>query len=192
MSNGKRRKKGSVPINSVFGVFVAFAIVLVTLVLFLQKERSDSLIPQQSIPKSKVTINHDKTIRVIDGDTIEVNAEKIRIHGIDAPEKGQPCKKNGATYNCGAASKEYLKLLITGATVSCDNRGKGRWGRRIAVCRADAKDIGKMMVRHGWAIAYREYSSDYIEDEYFAKNNELGMWSKNFSLPSEWRKSRKN
>ena len=47
------------------------------------------------------------------------------------------------------------------------------------------------MVKHGWALAYRQYSSEYVKDEEFAKLNKLGMWSKEFSLPSDWRKSNK-
>ena len=47
------------------------------------------------------------------------------------------------------------------------------------------------MVRHGWALAYRQYSSDYVSDEEFAQSNKLGMWAKEFTTPSEWRKSNK-
>ena len=45
-----------------------------------------------------------------------------------------------------------------------------------------------MMVRNGWALAYRRYSSDYISDEIFAKQNNLGIWKGEFMDPSKWRR----
>lgn len=54
---------------------------------------------------------------------------------------------------------------------------------------ADGEDISQLMVRHGWAVAYKAYSSLYVDDEEFARSNELGVWSKEFEIPSEWRKS---
>lgn len=158
----------------------------ITAYLFLSQEAwRDRLFTHISIPEFSNVI-------VIDGDTIEVNDERIRLYGIDAPEQGQPCRKNNESYNCGKASKEHLTFLITGLKVSCDNRGEDRYGRRIAVCKADSQDIGQLMVKHGWAIAYRKYSLDYIKDEKFARKNKLGMWAKDFMTPSEWRALRKN
>jgi endonuclease YncB( thermonuclease family) len=150
-----------------------------------QEEWRDQLFSQSPAPEFS-------NVFVIDGDTIEINGERIRLYGIDAPEQGQPCRKNNESYNCGKASKEHLKFLITGTKVSCDDRGKDRYGRIIAVCKADSQDIGQLMVKHGWAIAYRKYSSDYIKDEKFARKNKLGMWAKDFILPSEWRALRRN
>lgn len=130
-----------------------------------------------------------QAVRVIDGDTIEVNSEKPRLYGIDAPEKGQPCRRNNIPYDCGAASKEHLEFLLSGAELNCTKKGKDKWGRYVAKCEADGEDVSKLMVRHGWAIAYRKYSTTYVKDEKFAQSNRLGMWSKEFSIPSEWRKS---
>ena len=132
-----------------------------------------------------------KAVRVIDGDTIDIDSNRFRLFGIDAPEKGQPCSRNNVPYDCGSASKEHMKFIISGAIIECGERGKDRWGRYIGICTADGEDISRLMVRHGWALAYRQYSSDYVSDEEFAQSNKLGMWAKEFTTPSEWRKSNK-
>lgn len=133
-----------------------------------------------------------QAVEVIDGDTIDVDGIRIRLHGIDAPERGQPCTKNGAQFDCGSAAKDHLTYLLTGERVHCTAASKDRWGRQISICKIGKLDIGRQMVRQGWAIAYAEYSSDYVEDEQFARTNELGMWSKDFALPKDWRKQKRN
>ena len=45
------------------------------------------------------------------------------------------------------------------------------------------------MVREGYAVAYSQYSSDFLEDEKYAKENNNGIWSMNFQIPSEYRRS---
>ena len=131
-------------------------------------------------------------VEVIDGDTIDVDGMRIRLHGIDAPERGQPCTKNGAQFNCGSAAKDHLTYLLIGERVNCTAASKDRWGRQVSICKIGKLDIGRQMVRQGWAIAYAEYSSDYVEDEQFARTNEFGMWSKDFAPPKDWRKQKGN
>lgn len=126
-------------------------------------------------------------IYVVDGDTLDVDGRRIRLHGIDAPERGQPCTRNGQSYDCGEASKQYLTFLLTGENVTCDRRSTDKWGRDVANCIAGTKDVAAQLVRQGWAIAYLEYSADYVEEERFARSNELGLWAKDFVLPKEWR-----
>jgi len=87
------------------------------------------------------------------------------LYGIDAPELGQPCKRNNSPYDCGAASKEYLEFILTEAKVGCTKKSKDKWGKFIGVCTADGDDISQLMVRHGWALAYKQYSPAYMQDE---------------------------
>ena len=49
-------------------------------------------------------------------------------------------------------------------------------------------NLNKWMVRNGYAVAYRRYSNDYIEDENYAKKNKIGLWSGSFIHPEKWRK----
>jgi endonuclease YncB( thermonuclease family) len=132
-----------------------------------------------------------QTVKVIDGDTIDLDGVRIRLHGIDAPEKGQECSKNAAVFDCGRAAKEYLSFLLTGEDLTCEEKSKDRWNRVVAICRFGGRDISSKMVRAGWAIAYVKYSADYVDDQKFASANTLGMWAKEFETPEEWRKKRR-
>ena len=126
---------------------------------------------------------------VIDGDTIKISNKKIRLHGIDAPEKKQNCTKNLKEYNCGVVATEALIKKIGKNVVKClTQKNKDRYNRFIGVCFADQEDLNKWMVRNGYAIAYSRYSKDYILDEDFAETNKLGLWSGAFLKPEKWRK----
>ena len=126
---------------------------------------------------------------VTDGDTIKILNNKIRLHGIDAPEKNQKCTKNAKEYNCGLVASEALIKKISKNVVKCTTqKNKDRYNRFIGVCFDDQENLNKWMVRNGYAIAYRRYSKDYILDEEFAKTNKLGLWSGTFLKPEKWRK----
>ena len=126
---------------------------------------------------------------VIDGDTIKILNNKIRLHGIDAPEKNQKCIKNKKKYNCGTVATEALIKKISNNTVKClTQKNKDRYNRFIGICFVGQEDLNKWMVRNGYAIAYSRYSKDYILDEKFAKINKLGLWSGTFLKPEKWRK----
>jgi len=185
MSHDWRRKNARfrVPSDKTLGVVVLGAVAVVAALTIIGGRGAGVSVTED--------VQSHQAIKIIDGDTIELSSEKMRLFGIDAPEKGQPCKRNNAPYDCGAASTEHLEFMLTGTKVECVKKEKDRWGRYIALCSADGEDVSQLMVRHGWAVAYRDYSTAYIEDEEFAKSNRLGMWSKEFSIPSEWRKTDK-
>jgi len=126
--------------------------------------------------------------RVIDGDTIDIAGERIRLHGIDAPEKDQTCTIGGREWECGVAAWGYLVQLLAGQAVQCDSRDVDQYGRTVAVCFADEKDINAAMVAEGWALAYQEYSLDYLPQERAAEAAELGLWQGDFVPPWEWRR----
>jgi endonuclease YncB( thermonuclease family) len=126
---------------------------------------------------------------ITDGDTIKISNNKIRLHGIDAPEKKQNCTKNAKEYNCGIVATEALINKISKNVVKClTQKNKDRYNRFIGVCFVDQENLNKWMVRNGYAVAYRRYSKDYILDEDSAKKNKLGLWSGVFLNPEKWRK----
>ena len=126
---------------------------------------------------------------ITDGDTIKFFKKRIRLYGIDAPEKKQICSKDSKEYSCGKEATNALAKKIDRKLVVCKTQErKDRYNRYIGVCFTGELNLNKWMVRNGYAVAYRRYSKDYIEDENYAKKNKLGLWSGNFIYPEKWRK----
>ena len=127
-------------------------------------------------------------IKIIDGDTIHLNNEKIRFKGIDTPELKQICSKNNETIYCGIEARKLLINKIGKKKVHCIKEGKDQYKRTLAECFINDLSLSKFLVREGYAFAYRKYSKKFINDEDFAKKNNMGMWSMNFEYPWDWRK----
>ena len=126
---------------------------------------------------------------VTDGDTIKILNKRIRFHGVDAPENKQICIKNSKKYSCGQEATRALIKKINGKEVVCKvQSGLDRYKRYIGVCFSGGSNLNQWMVRNGYAVAYRKYSKDYIEDENYAKKNKIGLWEGNFIHPEKWRK----
>ncbi|CAA6603873.1 Succinoglycan biosynthesis protein ExoI (fragment) [Rhodospirillaceae bacterium LM-1] len=128
---------------------------------------------------------------VIDGDTIEVANKRIRLFGIDAPEKRQFCLSEQGDWPCGQVATRELTQHLSGRAVVCSEHGRDRYKRVIATCEIGADDVGAWMVGHGWALAYRHYSLAYLPQEERAKANGFGIWNGAFTNPWDWRKARK-
>ena len=129
---------------------------------------------------------------VVDGDTIHIEKNKIRLHGIDAPEIDQTCTIKDKVWNCGIESSLELKKLILDNNISCVVSDIDKYNRYIAECFINNQNINELMVKNGWAIAYRYYSLDFIDDEEIAKNNKAGIWKGEFLDPYLFRKQQKN
>jgi|TARA_B100001094_G_scaffold293239_1_gene312984 endonuclease YncB( thermonuclease family) len=126
---------------------------------------------------------------ITDGDTIKILNKRIRLHGIDAPEKKQICIKNSKEYNCGKEATTVLFKKTKAKRVTCKVQDKlDRYKRYIGVCFVEDVNLNRWMVRNGYAVAFRRYSKDYIKDENYAKKNKLGLWSGTFIHPEKWRK----
>ena len=141
------------------------------------------------------TVLSGKTIfgkaKVIDGDTIHIYKNKIRLHAIDAPETNQTCNRNNKVWNCGIESTKFLKKLIGKNKIKCITTGKDQYNRFIGICYKNNLDLNSEMVLNGWAIAYRYYSMDYVEEEEVAKQQKKGVWSGEFEEPYLFRKKNK-
>ena len=124
--------------------------------------------------------------RVIDGDTLDIDGQRIRPHGIDAPEKTQTCRIEGTPWACGIAAWGELVQLVAGKDVSCEMRDIDRYSRVVAVCSADGENINAAMVAQGWALAYLQFSDDYVPQEGKAREAHLGMWRGEFVPPWDW------
>jgi len=128
-------------------------------------------------------------LRVVDGDTIHLNGEKIRFTGIDTPELKQTCIKEGIIDSCGVTAKEILIEKIADNKVECISEGKDQYKRTLAECFVNDESLSSYLVRSGYAFAYRKYSKKFIKDEDYARLNKLGMWSMEFVYPWDFRRN---
>ena len=135
--------------------------------------------------------------KVVDGDTIKINSKKIRLYGIDAPEKKQKCKKIYLTisfmsftkdYMCGEVSTQKLIKKINKQKLNCNILDVDRYKRLIGECFKRNINLNSWMVSNGFAVAYRKYSKKYVSDEINAKNNKLGIWQGKFEMPWDYRR----
>ena len=131
-----------------------------------------------------------QNIKVVDGDTIHLNGEKIRFTGIDAPELKQACFNDNTEISCGITSKQILIDKIGNNTVKCISEGKDQYKRTLAECFVNNESLSSYLVRSGYAFAYRRYSKKFIIDEDYAKTNHVGMWSMKFEYPWDYRKNK--
>ena len=145
------------------------------------------LFPQKNILSEEI---YGK-VRIIDGDTIEINNEKIRFSGIDAFEKKQKCnRKDGTEYACGEIAISILSMIISDQSVRCIKEKKDRYKRWLSICYIGKLDINENMVSLGYAFNYM--SKKYKSAENDAMKVSAGAWSGKFIYPWKWRKLEKN
>ena len=161
--------------------------------MFLNKRKAIFLISAVSL-LFLLIFNQVKSqeLKVVDGDTIHLNGEKIRFTGIDTPELKQTCINQGIIDPCGLTAKEILIDKIDNYKVECISEGKDQYKRTLAECFVNNESLSSYLVRSGYAFAYRRYSKKFIQDEDYARINAIGMWSMKFDYPWDYRKSKKN
>lgn len=133
-----------------------------------------------------------RVVAIADGDTLTIldatnQQHKIRLSGIDAPERAQ---------EFGQKAKTSLSALAFNQTATAECRKKDRYQREICVVYVGRTDVGLEQVREGMAWWYQQYSkdqtpqerADYQQAEFMAKIHRYGLWSsKNPTPPWEWR-----
>lgn len=131
------------------------------------------------------------TLRVIDGDTLDMDGTRIRLFGIDAPERDQPCTTlGGQNWGCGDWVTRQVRDRFEGRKARCTLLDRDRYGRRVARCFVAEKDIAQTLVRAGLAFAYRKYSLDYDLDEKAAFVAERGIHGFIMESPARYRLTR--
>jgi endonuclease YncB( thermonuclease family) len=135
-----------------------------------------------------------KVVQVADGDTITVlgpgnQQHKIRVMGIDAPEKGQPF---------GNASRGSLASMVSGQNVVVEWHKRDRYGRLVGLVIADSHDVGLVQIERGMAWHYKAYAREqrpedaqaYAGAELEAKTARRGLWADPGRVPPwEWRRA---
>ena len=125
--------------------------------------------------------------RVIDGDTLDVAGDRVRLFGIDAPERSQPCDRNGQVWACGEWARVVLADRLQTAAVSCAVQDHDQYGRAVAICLVGGADLGQIMVAAGAAQAYRRYSDRYVVAESAAAAARRGIWAARMQTPESYR-----
>jgi endonuclease YncB( thermonuclease family) len=133
---------------------------------------------------------------VIDGDTIDLHGERVRLNGIDAPESAQLCRNaQRKTYRCGAMAARVLEeFLATSRPTRCKFVERDRYGRFVGDCyRADGASVAELLVLSGWALDWPRYSKgEYADEQAHAQAMRLGLWAGKFAFPWEWRAQRRS
>ena len=131
---------------------------------------------------------------VIDGDTIDINGERIRFNGIDALESWQRCKDAaGKEYRCGKEAAFALdEWLAASRPTRCEFVERDRYGRMVANCfRADGASVADWLVRNGWALDWPRYSGgEFADAQAEARREGRGIWRGTFEQPCEARAKR--
>ena len=124
----------------------------------------------------------------VEGDLVSVNGAVVKLWGIDAPDSGQTCQtKANQPYDCFTLSKDQLSNYIGQNQVTCWIRGKDRNGQSLGTCGVNGLDLAALMVRNGWALAYRDLSPQYLELEAFAQTRVRGLWAGRVEPPWQYR-----
>jgi endonuclease YncB( thermonuclease family) len=120
---------------------------------------------------------------VIDGDSLRVAGQEVRLKGIDAPEFLQVCQVSGRETQCGREARTALRRLAGSGLVTCVAGERDRFGRLLGQCRVRGIDINAAMVRDGHAVAFGAYE----REEEDAKAAYRGLWAGEFERPRDWR-----
>ena len=146
--------------------------------------------PADARPAADATLLSGRAT-VIDGDTLDIAGERVRLEGIDAPEAGQTCGGGWfGTWKCGSQATEQLRWLVGGRRVECESASRDKYGRVLGWCRADGRDINDEMVRTGFAWAFVKYSTRYQAVEAEARKAKAGIWKGEAQAPWVYREQR--
>lgn len=125
------------------------------------------------------------TARVVDGDTLSVAGRRIRLQGMDAPEIGQTCERDGKSWPCGTIARFALAEMAQRGEVFCTASGEDAYHRALARCTVGGVDIAEELVRQGLAVAYGRHG--YTKAEADARAARRGMWAGTFENPKDYR-----
>jgi endonuclease YncB( thermonuclease family) len=130
-----------------------------------------------------VSVHDGDTVRVLDAANVQ---HKVRLNGIDAPERGQPF---------GTASRDRLAAIVMGKTVTVENEGRDKYGRTLGRIKIEGQDVNRQMVADGLAWHYVKFNNDprLAAAERQARVTGKGLWADKAPVPPwEWRASERD
>nr|WP_294507092.1 thermonuclease family protein [uncultured Rhodopila sp.] len=129
--------------------------------------------PAHAPPSRHITASPG-TLAVLDGDTLRIGDQVIRLDGIAAPPRGSVCRAGDRDVDCGAASANALAALVRDKPVDCGITGHDGYGRPVGDCMAGGVALSGAQVRDGWA---RAQSAALRQSEESARSSGRGLWS---------------
>jgi endonuclease YncB( thermonuclease family) len=148
-----------------------------------------ALVAGASLPSFAAEITGKPAI--IDGDTIEIAGQAIKLFGVDAPERGQTCLAADKPWRCGMEAEMALAFFVARNWVTCLEKGRGRAAQVVAVCYAGGvggPDLGRWLVSQGWALAVPVAGQGYAAEQGAARIARKGLWRGRFVAPWVWRR----
>ncbi len=130
-----------------------------------------------------VSVTDGDTVRVLDAANVQ---HKVRLDGIDAPERGQPF---------GTVARDRLAALVMGKAVKVHNDGRDKWGRTLGRIEVEGQDVNRQMVADGMAWHYSRFNNDarLAAAEQAARAAKRGLWADAKPVPPwEWRATGKD
>lgn len=129
-------------------------------------------------------------VDIVDGDTIRVDGERVRLWGMDAPERKQACQISGQSVPIGQRATDTLRQILSNGSLRCDAKDRDRYGRTVSECWAGEVNVSEAMVRLGWAWALPRYSKDrFLPAQEEAERSGRGVWAghANCEAPARFR-----
>lgn len=155
--------------------------------MFSKALSGGSIEPQKEINPNMLPSIYG-SVKVLNGDTLQLNNKLVRLYAIDAPESNQLCAdKFGSSYHCGAKSARWLKKWLGDNTIECKVVEQNEEGQIVGICNYGPYDIAAALVNAGWAVSYDKYATIYKPYEIQAQNNKRGLWQGRFYMPWDWR-----
>jgi endonuclease YncB( thermonuclease family) len=150
-----------------------------------------ALLERAPFAVEKIKAASGEKVHVIDGDSLRIGGQEIRIAGIDAPEYRQTCfDEAGKEWPCGREARTALEALAREGGLSCGKAAEDRYGRGLARCRSRSGDIATRLARDGWALDARDKRFPApVAAMAEAKAARRGIWRGRHQHPAEWRKA---
>lgn len=148
---------------------------------------------QQSSSNKQTNTIRGKVVNVADGDTLTIlgtgnKQTKVRLYGIDAPEKAQ---------DFGNVAREHLAGLVAGKTIDVTVVDVDQYGRSVGRIEVDGKEVAEEMLKNGMVWLYTAYCKipeckQWKQLETQAKTAKIGLWANpTVQEPWLWRKEHK-
>jgi endonuclease YncB( thermonuclease family) len=127
----------------------------------------------------------------LSGSLIRIDGTTLRLAGIEAPEREQKCRRQGAkTWPCGQAAAEALAKSVRGKKTVCTLSGRDDVGTPLGQCTIDGRDLAGELVRAGHVFAAPGLFARYGAQEGEARAAKAGVWKGDGERPGEWRAKR--